>query len=62
MMQSPQIIHALAKQSDRIAPPSPVIERETLKPTPVRRPANAAEPRSSWFWQLLFGRRGTVAS
>jgi len=62
MMQSPQIIHALAKTSDRIAPPRQAIEREPVEPAPVRRPAHAAEPRSSWFWQLLFGRRGTAAS
>jgi hypothetical protein len=62
MMQSPQLIHALAKQSDRIAPPRHAIEREPAGAAPVRRPAHAAEPRTSWFWQLLFGRRGTVAS
>jgi hypothetical protein len=62
MMQSPQLLHALAKQSDRIAPPRPTIEREPDEPAQIRRPANAAEPRSAWFWQLLFGRRGTAAS
>ena len=62
MMQSPQLIHALARQSDRISPPRTAIEREPVEPVPVRRPANAAEPRTVWFWQLLFGRRGTAAS
>ncbi len=62
MMQSPQIIHALAKQSDRIAPSPRAIERESGELAPVRRPAHAAEPRPTWFWQLLFGRRGAVTS
>ncbi len=62
MMQSPQIMFALAKQSDRIAPRRQVIELEPREPAPVRHPADAAEPRTSWFWQLLFGRRETVTS
>ena len=62
MMQSPQLLHALAKQNDRIAPPRHAIEREPVEPAPIRRPAHAVEPRAAWFWQLLFGRRGTVAS
>jgi hypothetical protein len=62
MMQSPQILHALAKQSDRIAPSQHAIELEPTKPAPQLRPARAAEPRTAGFWQLLFGRRGTAAS
>lgn len=62
MMQSPQILYALARQSDRIAPPRHAIEREAVESAPVRRPAHAAKPRTAWFWQLLFGRRGTAAS
>ena len=62
MMQSPQLIHALAKQSGRIAPPRHAVELERAEPAPVRRPAHAAEPRTGWFWQLLFGRRGAAAS
>jgi hypothetical protein len=61
-MQSPHLIHALAKQSDRISPPRTAIEREPREPAPVRRPDHAAEPRTAWLWQLLSGRRGTVAS
>lgn len=61
-MQSPQILYALAKQNDRIMPPKTAIEREPSEPALVRRPANVSEPRSAWFWQLLFGRRGTAAS
>ena len=62
MMQSPHILYALARQNDRIAPPRHVIEREPSEPAPVKCPANAPEPRTAWFWQLLFGRRGTAAS
>jgi hypothetical protein len=62
MMQSPQLIYALARQSDRISPPRMAIEREPVEPAPARRPVNAAEPRTGWFWQLLFGRRETAAS
>ena len=62
MMQSPQIIYALAKQSDRIAPRRQAIEFEPREPAPARRPTHASEPRISWLWQFLFGRGGTVAS
>ena len=62
MMQSPHLIHALAKQSDRIAPPRKAIELEPREPVSIRRPAHAAEPRTAWLWQFLFGRRGTAAS
>lgn len=62
MMQSPQLLHALAKQSDRIAPPRQAIEREPSEPAPLRRPAHAAATRSSWFWHLVFGRRRAAAS
>jgi hypothetical protein len=62
MMQSPHILYALARQNDRIAPPRHVIEREPSEPAPARRPANAPEARSAWFWQLLLGHRGTAAS
>ena len=62
MLQSPQIIYALAKQSDRIAPPRQAIELDSREPAPVRRPARAAEARNSWLWQLLFGRRETATS
>lgn len=62
MTQSPHILHALARQNDRITPPRHLIEREPSEPAPVKRPANVPEPRSSWFWQLLFGRGGTAAS
>ncbi len=62
MMQSPQLIHALAKQSDRIAPARMPVELEPAEPAPARHPVHAAEPRTAWFWQLLFGRRGTAAS
>ena len=61
-MQSPQVLYAMARQNDRIRPPRTAIEREPSEPAPVRRPANAPEPRTAWFWQLLFGRRGTAAS
>lgn len=61
-MQSPHILHALARQNDRITPPRTAIERESSVPVPSKRPANVAEPRTAWFWQLLFGRRGTAAS
>jgi hypothetical protein len=56
------MLYALAKQNDRIMPPKTAIEREPSEPAPVKRPANAPEPRTAWFWQLLFGRRGTAAS
>lgn len=62
MMQSPQLIHALAKRSDQIAPPRHFIERAPAEPAPVRRPDHANTPRLTWFWQFLFGRRGTAAS
>ncbi|TXG86505.1 MAG: hypothetical protein E6R14_02840 [Thermomicrobiales bacterium] len=62
MMQSPQLIHALAKRSDHIAPPRHIIERAPAEPAPVRHPDHAAMPRLAQFWQLLFGRRGSVAS
>jgi hypothetical protein len=61
-MQSPQILYALARQNDRITPPRTAIEREPSEPAPVKRPAHAPETRTDWFWQLLFGRRGTAAS
>jgi hypothetical protein len=61
MMQSPQILYALARQNERIDPPRTVIERES-DDVPVHRPDHAAAARPVWFWQLLFGRRETVAS
>ncbi len=60
-MQSPQILYVLARQNERIDPPRTVIERES-EDVPVRRPAHVEEARPAWFWQLLFGRRATVAS
>ena len=61
-MQSPHMLYALARQNDRLSPPRSAIEREPSEPAPVKRPVNAPEPRVAWFWQLLFGRRGTAAS
>ena len=60
-MQSPQILYALARQNERIDPPRTVIERES-EDVPVRLPDHVAVARPVWFWQLLFGRRETVAS
>ncbi len=60
-MQSPQILYALARQNERIDSPRTVIERES-EDVPVRRPDHVAVARPVWFWQLLFGRRETVAS
>lgn len=61
-MQSPHILYALAKQSERIAPPRQPIELEPSEPGPLRRPARPEDARTVWVWQLLFGRRGTAAS
>ena len=62
MTHSPHMLYALARQQDRIAPSRHMIEWKADEPDSVKRPVNVAEPRTRWFWQLLFGRRGTVAS
>lgn len=63
MMQSPQILYALARQQDRIDPPCTVAECELRETVPMRHSAvQIPEPRLAWVWQLLFRRGGTVAS
>ncbi len=62
MTQSPQILYALARQQDRIDPPRTVIDRALDEPIPGSRPEPVSESRVAWFWQLLAGRRETVAS
>lgn len=62
MMQSPQLIHALARQSDRIAPPKHIIDRETVEPAPIRNANRVAESRMDWLWHMLFWRRRAAAS
>lgn len=62
MMQSPQILYALARQNDRIAPPRTTLERVTREETPVTRATTNCESRTSWFLQLLFWRRQTAVS
>lgn len=62
MMQSPQLIHALAKQNDLVAKPRHETADAPIEKTTIRPSARSAEPKAAWFWQLLFGRGGSTAS